>query len=142
MESVVAPDVADGLDGFPVPLSWDDHILTIRKCSLKRSRLFPEGDPRVLNLKEAVGLLGPSGTRTARTNVVKLKTGQFIGVKSSDLSNFIIVNPTNDGDIRWLLKKHPDLQLHIRDVYLVESVTIRRNAIDLPSDGAGNGDRT
>jgi hypothetical protein len=129
-------------EGFPIPLGAEDHVVTVRKCSFKRSRLFPEGEQQVLNLKEAVNLLAPSRTRVARANVLKLKTGQFIGIKSSDLSNFVIVNPTNDGDIRWLLRKRPDLQEHIRNVYLVESVAIRRNAIDLPSDGAGNGDRT
>lgn len=136
------PSVPAGLAGFPVPLDENDHVLVVRKCIFKRSRLLPGGDVQTLNLKEAVDLLAPSKSRVARTNVVKLKAGQFIGVKANELSNFVIVNPTNDGDIRWLLRKHPDLGAHIRDVYLVESVTIRRNAIDLQSDGAGNGDRT
>lgn len=130
------------LAGFPVPLDENDHIVVVRKCASRRGRLLPDGEAQTLNLKEAVFLLAPSKSRVARTNVVKLKTGQFIGVKANDLSNFVIVNPTSDGDIRWLLRKYPDLGAHIRDVYLVESVTIRRNAIDLKSDGAGNGDRT
>lgn len=127
---------------FPEAIDEGNHLLTVRKCSLKRKRLFPEGESQTLNIKEAVSLLAPSQTRVGRSNVLKLKTGQFVGVKSSDLSNFVIMNPTGDGDIRWLLQKHPDLALQIRDVYLVESVTFKRNAIDLPSDGAGNGDRT
>jgi hypothetical protein len=127
---------------YPEPLNENDHLVTVRKCSLQRKRLFPDGESQTLNIKEAVSLLAPSRTRQARANVLKLKTGQFIGVKVVDSSNFVIVNPTNDGDIRWLLKQYPDLALQIRDVYLVESVTIRRNAIDLPSDGAGNGDRS
>jgi hypothetical protein len=127
---------------FPEPLDENDHLVTVRRCSLTRKKLLPEGEPQTLNLKEAVALLAPSKTRLGLANVIRLKTGQYVGVKSGDLSNFVIVNPTNDGDIRWLLKKHPDLASQIRDVYLVESVTIRRNAIDLPSDGEGNGDRT
>jgi len=125
----------------PEPLSENDHILTIRPCVVRRGRLFPDGDAQDLNIREAVDLLAPSKRHLARTNVLRAKTGQYIGVKS-DSSNFVIVNPTSDGDIRWLLKKYPDLQFQIRDVYLVESVVIRRNAIDLPSDGEGNGDRT
>jgi hypothetical protein len=125
----------------PEPLSENDHILTVRKCVLRRGRLLPDPEVQDLNIKEAVAILAPSKTRLARTNVLRAKTGQYVGVKS-DSSNFVIVNPTGDGDIRWLLRKYPDLQFQIRDVYLVESVVIRRNAIDLPSDGEGNGDRT
>jgi hypothetical protein len=119
---------------LPEFLTENDHIVTVRKCEIRRQRLLPVGDAQDLNIKEAVALLAPSKTHLARTNVLRIKTGQYVGVKS-DSSNFVIVNPTNDGDIRWLLRKHPDLPLFTREVYLVESVTIRRNAIDLKSDG-------
>ena len=126
---------------LPEPLTENDHLLTVRPCSIRRGRLLPSGDAKDLNIKEAVAILAPSASPLARANVLKAKTGQYVGVKV-DSSNFVIVNPTSDGDIRWLLRKHPDLQTQIRDVYLVESVVIRRNVIDLPSDGEGNGDRT
>jgi hypothetical protein len=119
---------------FPEPLDENDHLITVQKCVLKRQRLIPEGEQTVLNLKQAVQLLAPSKTRTARANVMKLKPGYFIGVKAGDKSNFVIVNPTSDGDIRWLLRKHPDLPVLVQDIYWVESVNIRRNAIDLPMD--------
>lgn len=119
---------------LPEFLNENDHIVTVRKCEIRRRRLHPVGEPADLNIKEAVTLLAPSKTHLARTNILRAKTGQYVGVKS-DLSNFVIVNPTSDGDIRWLLRKYPDLPLFIRDIYLVESVTIRRNAIDLKSDG-------
>lgn len=125
----------------PEPLDENDHVLTVRRCVVRRGRLVPDEEAKDLNIKEAVTLLAPSQTRLARAHVLRVRSGQYVGVKS-DLSNFLIVNPTSDGDIRWLLRKHPDLQFQIRDVYLVESVVIRRNAIDLPSDGEGNGDRT
>lgn len=118
---------------FPEPLDENDHVITVQKCAFKRNRLMPHGDLIVLNLKEAVALLAPSRKSFARVNVMKLKAGHFIGVKS-DLSNFVIVNPTKDGDIRWLLRKQPDLPLWTRDIYYVESVTIRRNPIDLPME--------
>lgn len=117
---------------FPEPLDENDHVITVQKCALRRSRLFPEGDLITLNLKEAVALLAPSGRHYARVNVMKLKSGHFIGVKAGDKSNFVIVNPTTDGDIRWLLRKNPDLPVIARDIYYVESVSIRRNTIDLP----------
>lgn len=119
---------------FPEPLDENDHVITLQKCVFKRGRLIPGGDLMVLNLKEAVALLAPTRKHFARVNVMKLKPGHFIGVKSSDRSNFVIVNPTSDGDIRWLLRKQPDLPLWTRDIYMVESVSIRRNAIDLPME--------
>lgn len=125
----------------PDPLDENDHVLTLRLCVVRRGRLIPDGEAQDVNIKEAVALLAPSKTRLAMANVLRAKTGQYIGVKS-DSSNFVVVNPTSDGDIRWLLNRHTDLKFQIRDVYLIESVMIRRNAIDLPSDGEGNGDRT
>jgi len=132
---------ASGFDPtkFPEPLDENDHLIGLRKCSFKRGRLIPSGDITVLNIKEAVALLAPTRKHYARVNVLKLKPGQFIGVKAGDLSNFVIVNPTTDGDIRWLLKTHPDLPVVVRDIYRVESVDVRRNTIDLPSESS-NGD--
>jgi hypothetical protein len=121
-------------DRLPEFLNENDHIVTVRKCEIRRQRLHPVGEAMELNIKEAIALLAPSGSRLARTNILRAKTGQFVGVKS-DSSNFVIVNPTTDGDIRWLLRKHPDLPMFVRDIYFVESATIRRNAIDLKSDG-------
>lgn len=119
---------------LPEFLNENDHVVTVRRCEIRRRRLHPVGEPESLNIKDAVALLAPSKTHFARTNILRAKTGQYVGVKS-DLSNFVIVNPTSDGDIRWLLRKHPEFPLFIRDIYLVEDVTIRRNAIDLKSDG-------
>jgi len=117
-----------------------DHVV-VRKCVLARKKLLPAGEPQTLSMQEAVELLAPNRTRLGRSNVLKLKTGQYVGVKQ-DSSNFVVVNPTNDGDVRWLLQKYPDLASQIRDVYLVDYVTIHRTTIDFASDGAGNGDRT
>jgi hypothetical protein len=137
MQSAVSLSQPEKLPEF---LTENDHIVTVRKCEIRRQRLHPVGDAQDLNIKEAVALLAPSRTHLARTNVLRIKTGQYLGVKS-DSSNFVIVNPTSDGDIRWLLRKHPDLPLFTREVYLVESVIIRRNAIDLKSDGEGGDPR-
>ena len=115
----------------PVPLDENDHMITVRRCSVRRKRLIPSGEPEELNLVEAVRLLAPTGTHRARANVVKLRAGQYIGVKRADSSNFVIVNPTSDGDIRWLLQDHPNLPSDIERIYVVDGVQIRRNTIDL-----------
>ena len=124
---------------FPERTGLEDHQVTVYKCSFRRQRLVPEAIPHVMNIKEAVSLLAPSKTSKARANVLKLKSGQFIGVKSADLSNFVIVNPTNDGDIRWLLAKHPDIEKQVRDIYLVDSVVIKRNSINISAEDSGAG---
>lgn len=135
MEQVMA-EVDDGFE-TPVPLDENDHMITVRRCDLRRRRLIPNNSPQDLNLVEAVGLLAPSKTRRALANVVKLKPGQYIGIKKSDSSNFVIVNPTRDGDIRWLLSERPDLANEIDSVYLVDGVRIRRNTIDLTKSEDG-----
>lgn len=123
-------------DDFKIPVALDenDHQISICKCIIKKSRIVVTGEVETLNLKEAVDLLAPRKTHRAMFNVMKLRAGQYVGVKSTDQSNFIIVNPTRDGDIRWLLNDHPKLAEQVRDIYLVDGVKIRRNTIDLTED--------
>lgn len=118
----------------PRPPSPDDHQITLRKCVLRRKHLHASGDPITLNINQAIAILAPSRTKMARMNVIKLRPQSYIGIRTSDSSNFVIVNPTSDGDIRWLLKRNPELQSQIGDIYLVDSVEIRRNSISLPMD--------
>ena len=127
-------EVADDFKA-PVPLDENDHQITVVKCRIRRSRIQSVGETQILNLKEAVALLAPSRTRKARANVMKLRAGQYVGVKSDDLSNFVIVNPTTDGDIRWLVNDHPDFPSKVRDIYYVDGFKIRRNTIDLTESG-------
>jgi hypothetical protein len=119
----------------PVPLDENDHLISIVRCRIRRSRIQTVGEVETLNLKEAVALLAPSKTHRARANVMKLRAGQYVGVKSDNMSNFIIVNPTSDGDIRWLLNDHPNFSKKVRDIYYVDGVQIRRNTIDLTESG-------
>lgn len=129
---------ADG-NGRPEvqPLADVVHSITLRKCELIRERLVPRGEPESFSLDEALKLLAPTGTLRARANVARVRVGQFIGVSRSGGSNFVIVNPTSDGDIRWLLRQRPDLNVSIRDIYLVDDVVIQRNTVDLPVGAPG-----
>ena len=128
--------MTEASDDFKVPVALDekDHEISVRKCVIKKSRIEVVGEVEVLDLKEAVALLAPRQTHRGRTNVMKLRAGQYVGIKSSDQSNFIIVNPTHDGDIRWLISEHPNFPHQVRDIYLVDAVKIRRNTIDLTGD--------
>jgi len=118
----------------PVPLGAEDHLVSVRKCKVRKRRLVADGDTETLNLVDAVKLLAPTHSHRARANVMKLKAGFYIGVKRSDSSNFVIVNPTSDGDIRWLLRDRPELVDDIHHVYYVDGVQIRRNTIDLTKE--------
>lgn len=132
--------MAEAAEDFqvPVPLDENDHQVMVRRCEIRRKRLMADDKVETLNLKEAVALLAPSGSHRARANVMKLKAGQYVGVKNTDQSNFVIQNPTSDGDIRWLLQQNPDFIDIVRDIYLVDGVMIRRNTIDLTDTKSGD----
>lgn len=117
----------------PIPVAA--HTLKIRRCAFRRGHLVPEGDSEELTLDEAFRKLAPTGTRQARTNVVRVRTGQYLGLKPSNNSNFSIINPTTDGDIRWLFQQKPEMKSALKEVYLVEDVVIRRETVDLPPIG-------
>lgn len=121
---------------IPPRLGDDAHQITVRRCHLIRRRLIPRGDAQVLNLPQAIEKLAPTRTPRAMANVAKVRVGHFVGIRKKDRSNFVIINPTRDGDIRWLLAQRPDLSNQISEVYLVQDVVIRRSMIDLPVLGA------
>jgi len=116
---------------IPTPLSESSHRITIRRCVVKRRRLVPQGEAETLNLDEAAKRLAPSRSHKARANVLKLRPGQFIGVTPKTGTNFVIVNPTTDGDIRWLFERVGGLEAKLQEVYLVEDVVIENNTVDL-----------
>lgn len=135
MESMTT-DTAEGFQ-TPTPLTEEDHTVSVRRCKVHKKHLVKDEEVKNLNLVEAVKLLAPTKSFKARANVMKLKAGFYIGVKESDSSNFVIVNPTRDGDIRWLLRDRPDLLEDIRHIYYVDGVQIRRNTIDLTKESKG-----
>jgi hypothetical protein len=131
-DQVEAEKIETGPDILlPIPHTEESHRIIIRRCKLKRKRLIPEGESETLNLIDAVRRLAPSGSPKGRANVLKLKPGQFVGVSSTDGTNFVIVNPTRDGDIRWLFER-VDIGPRLQEVYLVEDVMIENHTVDLP----------
>ena len=111
--------------------------LLVRSCKIRNGRLVPGGEPEDLTLKEALGRLAPSNSHRARMNVMNVRPGHYIGVKQSPEGgapvNFIVKNPTRDGDIRWLLQKAPEFEAELEEIFLVEGVEIPREVIDMPS---------
>lgn len=108
------------------------HTLAVVRCEVVRGFLVSRGAPELLSLAEAVRRLAPSKSRKALSNVIKAKTGNFIGVSVS--GNFLLINPTGDGDVRWLLNKRPEFESSLREIYRVDGVEIRRAVSDGPSD--------
>lgn len=117
----------------PIPVAA--HSLKIRRCDFKRGYLIPREDSEQLTLDQAFRRLAPTRTKEARTNVVRVRTGQYLGLKPRDKTNFLIINPTSDGDIRWLIQRKPEIKSELKEVYLVEDVVIRRKTVDLPPLG-------
>lgn len=114
-----------------------DHVLHLYKCELIDGKLYRRGKRFSLDIKEAAAKFAPSHEPRARSNVLQARRGDYLGMLSEGKAyrNFRIVPPTDNGDIRWLLKKNPHLETTISEIYLVDEVTIVRNAVDLPSTG-------
>lgn len=112
------------------------HRITIKKCQIKNDKLIPTGEKEVLDIRDAIRKLAPSKSGKGIQNVVNAKSGHYIGL-NSDGTNFVIVNPTDDGDIRWLIRKKPELLDNISELYLVDDMEIKRNFIDLSKKESG-----
>jgi hypothetical protein len=97
------------------------------------------GEPETLQLQEAVRKLAPSGSRTAKINVLRLKTGDYIGLYKTRPLNFVIRNPTSDGDIRWLLQRSPNFKSLLGEMYFVQSVAKRRDLLEVVDAPAQDG---
>jgi hypothetical protein len=100
----------------------------------------PRGEQVVLSLPEAVAKFCAANEPGSRANLFKARVGNFIGIrnKGTRLENFLIVNPTTDGDIRWLLRKMPELDTSIIEVYVVDEIYRPKNATDLPTVNPGS----
>jgi hypothetical protein len=107
--------------------------ISVKRCLIKNGHLLPRGDIIVLSVDKAFELMAPSKTSMAKMNILKAKTGNFIGISTNN-TNFRLVNQTTTGDIRWLLKKKPEFAEVTKEIYRVEDVVIPVTAQDLPGD--------
>jgi len=103
------------------------YDFVVHRCEIQRGYLTTRGEPEPLTMLEAIGKLAPSNTHSARINVTKLRRGDYIGVRKDNNANFVIRNPTSDGDIRWLLQRSPGFESYFREIYLVTDY-MRRSA--------------
>lgn len=116
----------------------DQWTISLRRCAIRAGRIVPFGETEKLPLQKAIGKLAPSQNAEARMNVLRARPGCFVGLFKTG-KNFLLVNPTSDGNIAWLLKKVPDFQVLVADVCRVEDVNIPQTAIDLPPLGFPEG---
>lgn len=116
------------------PKASVEWSILLRPCVLRRGRLVPSDDVLTLNLPEAVRKFAASGTRGARANVLNARSGNYLGVLTTRTS-FLLVNRMPGGDIAWLLKKRPELETEISEIYFVQDVVIPRTVVDLPPIG-------
>lgn len=115
----------------------EPYTISLQKCRLIGSRIIVRGGVEKLPIKEAIALLAPSKNKSDVTKVLKVKTGYFIGTLSRQpniVRNFIIVNPTNDGDVRWLLRKNNGFEKALKEIYKVVDVSIPKEAYDVTGD--------
>lgn len=118
--------------------SVPERTITVRRCELRLSRFVLRGEPETYTVSEAMKRFAKTAGHQARMNVLKARTGNYLGsvmVENRGPRNFILVNVGVDGDISWLLKKRPEFELMLQDVYRVEDVMIPRSTVDLPPIG-------
>ena len=117
------------------------HKITAQPCVLKRGILVPGGNPQSFDLAEAVRKFAPTGSTQAKRNVLRARVGHYIGLiprADGGKLNFLLVNAVDGGDVRWLIKRSPEIEPLLSDVYLVVDVQLPRTGTDLPSvDGSG-----
>jgi len=115
------------------------HELTICPCELVNGHLVVRGESQTLDLMDAVARLAPSQSRSGRINVMRAKRGDFVGLRGKDGANFVVRNPTGDGDVRWLLSKFPAFEHYFSEVWLVQDVIRRSKPTETTVDGQGMG---
>jgi len=122
-----------------VGLKWS---ITVRRCSLVVSKLVPKGESITLDMHQALRKFVAGNTPSGRSNLLRARSGCFLGIIKIDKGerNFLLINPDMKNDIGWLLRKSPEIEKSIKEVYRVDDVIIPRNAIDLPPQGFSQGD--
>jgi hypothetical protein len=114
------------------------RTITVRRCLLMRGRFVVRGDAETLTVEAALKRFAPTKSQDARMNVLKARTGHYLGtvrVEEKGDRNFLFVNQGPNGDISWLLRKHPEFEAMVKDVYRVEDVEIPSTSLDLPPLG-------
>ena len=114
--------------------------LSIRKCIFRLGKVVPKGETEKLPIRDAIKRLAPSGSKNAKSLVASAKIGMYLGILDNG-SNFVLGNQNTNNNISWFLKKNPDWQARVKEIYLVEDKNTPRTAEDLPPivTGAVNG---
>ena len=109
------------------------YTFNVTKCELRGNILVERGNYFPLSLAEAVTKFSLTGDVNSKKILLRARAGSYIGTRNKDgkSTNFVIYNRTDDGDIRWLLEKIPELESSIIEVYLVNDIDRPKNTRDL-----------
>lgn len=104
-------------------------LFKLRPASLRANRIVAsETEPSLaLSLPEMFQRFAPSGTREAKSNIIKLRPMSFFGLMKDEtgaLRNFTIFIPSRDNKIDWLLRRDPTFSERLVEVYEVETVQL------------------
>lgn len=114
----------------------DQYTFYVTKCELRGGVLVERGNYFPLTIREVVAKFAPSKQSNAKANILKAKSGSYLGIcnKNGQVRNFVIYNPSDNGDIRWLLEKVPELESSIIEVYLVNDIDRPKSTQDILED--------
>lgn len=126
---------------MPFNASDLSHRITVQRCALKRGYLVRVSqETETLDLEEAFKRFAPSGSRQAKHHVLAARPGHYLGlakVGANRVNNVLIV-PFVRNDIRFFLRKNPQIESVLTDVFLVVDVQLPKTGIDLPSIGGSS----
>lgn len=112
------------------------HKITVQRCELKRGILVSDGVSKTFDLADAVKKFAPTGSPQAKHNVLRARVGHYIGLaqkRGGEKINYLLVNAVSGGDVSWLIKRNPEIESLLSEVYLVVDVQLPRTGVDLPS---------
>ena len=101
----------------------------LQPCHLREGRLAPvKGTkPVVFNWAELVAVLAPSKEPRAKMTLRSIQPGAYVGTAKDRtdpkvLRNFVLVNQDRSSQLGWILRKDPEFERRLVDVYRVDEV--------------------
>lgn len=99
----------------------------LRPCKVRGGHIVDSKDEAVeMDWDALCKKLAPSKDRQALMNLRTLQIGAFVGLSTNTrlrrVGNFVLLNQDRSGNLRWILKKDPEFERRVLEVYRVEDV--------------------
>lgn len=107
----------------------------LRPCRVRHYKLVEDRDAKAVSFDwdELRSLLAPTRSMNALRVLTSIRPGAFIGLvrTGSALTNFLLYNPDQTGDMRQLLKADPGWADRVECAYKVLDATFDRSVVEI-----------